>query len=85
MVRRVQDVPQNQGGRVLPMFERAIRRPSDDVEYLRMVQTWMNPGLEFSAEKAAEKERIARLFGKSSRSVPQLNSERKLRHASAEC
>lgn len=38
------------------------RQPTD-AEYLRMVERWMNPGLEFSQEKAAEKERIARLFG----------------------
>lgn len=50
------------------MFERPIRQPSD-AEYLRMVETWMNPGLEFSQEKAAEKERIARLFGKASLSA----------------
>lgn len=45
------------------MFERPIRRPSD-AEYLRTVERWINPGLEFSQEKVAEKARIARLFGK---------------------
>lgn len=44
------------------MFQRPIRQPSD-AEYLRRVEKWMNPGLEFSQEKAAEKARIARLFG----------------------
>ncbi|WP_156399618.1 hypothetical protein [Rhodococcus sp. Leaf278] len=39
---------------------------SPPARYLRQMQTWMNPGLEFSQEKAAEKERIARLFGKAS-------------------
>ncbi|AJW38557.1 hypothetical protein NY08_525 [Rhodococcus sp. B7740] len=42
----------------LPMHE------SPSARYVRQMQTWMNPGLDFSQEKAAEKERIARLFGK---------------------
>lgn len=47
------------------MFDRSIHEPPS-ASYLRRIETWMNPGLEFSQEKAAEKERIARLFGKAS-------------------
>jgi hypothetical protein len=44
------------------MFERPMNEPPP-AKYLRQMQTWMNPGLDFSQEKAAEKARIARLFG----------------------
>ncbi|WP_206489294.1 hypothetical protein [Rhodococcus sp. KRD162] len=46
---------------LLPMLD-PNRQPSD-AEYLRMVEAWMNPGLDFTREMYDEKARIARLFG----------------------